>query len=83
MPIEAPKPHLYHSINLEVTKAKLGHAGRKATSAAENRRRLSHRSTSALKTGVGSGVLASQSRLRKPSPACAIPYRKYWFWLEV
>jgi biopolymer transport protein ExbD len=36
MPIEAPKPHLYHSINLEVTKAKLGHAGRKATSAALN-----------------------------------------------
>ncbi|HEX7498988.1 MAG TPA: biopolymer transporter ExbD, partial [Polyangia bacterium] len=36
MPIEAPKAHLYQSINLEVTKAKLGHSGRKATSAALN-----------------------------------------------
>jgi biopolymer transport protein ExbD len=33
MPIEAPKPHLYHSINLEVAKLKLGHGGRKATNA--------------------------------------------------
>jgi biopolymer transport protein ExbD len=33
MPIEAPQPHLYHSIKLEVAKTKLGHGGRKATSA--------------------------------------------------
>jgi biopolymer transport protein ExbD len=33
MPIDAPKPHLYHSINLEVAKLKLGHGGRKATNA--------------------------------------------------
>ncbi len=33
MPIEAPKPHLYHSIKLETAKLKLGHGGRKATSA--------------------------------------------------
>jgi biopolymer transport protein ExbD len=36
MPIEVPQSHLYHSIHLEVTKAKLGHAGRKATTAALN-----------------------------------------------
>ena len=36
MPIETPKAHLYHSINLEVAKIKLGHGGRKSTSAALN-----------------------------------------------
>ena len=30
MPITTPHPHLYHSVNLEVAKAKLGHAGRKS-----------------------------------------------------
>ncbi len=36
MPIEAPHAHLYHSINLEVAKNKLGHGGRKALGAALN-----------------------------------------------
>ena len=36
MPIEAPKAHLYHSIKLDVTKAKLGHSGRKSTAAGLN-----------------------------------------------
>jgi len=30
MPIKAPGPHLYHSIDLEVAKTKLGHGGRKS-----------------------------------------------------
>src|SRR5512142_82477 len=30
MPIHAPKPQLYHSINLQVVKQKLGHGGRKS-----------------------------------------------------
>ena len=30
MPIHPPHPHLYKSVNLEVAKAKLGHAGRKS-----------------------------------------------------
>ena len=29
MPINAPTGHLFHSINLEVAKTKLGHGGRK------------------------------------------------------
>ncbi len=36
MPINAPGAHLYHSIPLEVAKAKLGHAGRKSLSQALN-----------------------------------------------
>jgi biopolymer transport protein ExbD len=36
MPINPPAAHLYHSINLEVTKAKLGHTGRKALSQSLN-----------------------------------------------
>ena len=30
MPIHAPRPHIFDSVNLEVAKAKLGHAGRKS-----------------------------------------------------
>ena len=30
MPIHPPHAHLYDSVNLEVAKAKLGHAGRKS-----------------------------------------------------
>jgi biopolymer transport protein ExbD len=36
MPIKAPSAHLYHSVDLEVAKLKLGHGGRKATDAALN-----------------------------------------------
>jgi biopolymer transport protein ExbD len=36
MPIHPPHAHLYKSVNLEVAKAKLGHAGRKSTFAALN-----------------------------------------------
>jgi len=36
MPIEAPKPQLYHSIKLEATKAKLGGGGRKSAQATLN-----------------------------------------------
>ena len=36
MPIETPKAHLYHSINLEVAKGKLHGGGRKKTDAALN-----------------------------------------------
>ena len=36
MPIDAPKPHLYHSINLAVAKIKLGHGGRKSTNSELN-----------------------------------------------
>ena len=36
MPIHAPHAHLYHSVKLEVAKAKLGHAGRKSPYAALN-----------------------------------------------
>src|SRR4030067_1378621 len=35
------------------------------------------------KSGVGSAVLANQSFCKFPTPASAIPCRKYWFWLEV
>ena len=36
MPIEAPKPHLYHSISLETAKGKLGGSGRKRVDAPLN-----------------------------------------------
>ena len=36
MAIKPPEAHLYHSINLEVAKLKLGHAGRKSLSQALN-----------------------------------------------
>ena len=36
MPIKPATPHLYHSITLEVTKAKLGHGGRKSLDAPLN-----------------------------------------------
>jgi biopolymer transport protein ExbD len=36
MPIRAPRPHLFDSINLEATKAKLSHAGRKSVNEALN-----------------------------------------------
>jgi biopolymer transport protein ExbD len=36
MPIKPPESHLYHSIELEVAKAKLGHAGRKSLSQSLN-----------------------------------------------
>src|SRR6185436_1302967 len=36
MPIRAPHPHLYQSISLEATKAKLGHVGRKSVYEALN-----------------------------------------------
>ena len=36
MPITTPHPHLFSSVDLEVAKAKLGHAGRKSSYAALN-----------------------------------------------